>query len=243
MAELMAGRSEKRAGSAGFGEASSGLRTDFADRLSWLLDQFPSRSEAATVAGVTADMLSKYVRRGGRNPAPKPPLEVVARLCAKRAISIDWLWTGEGRRDESDEPLNPEDVRIPILDIRVALGSGQIAESEEPIGYFTLPRRVLIANGMNPAGAEMGFGAGDSMRGTIDDRDPMIWDRTDREPRDKIYLMRRGGQLVVKRLQIKTDGTIILKSDNPAYEDELLPRDEADSLEIIGRVGMVLRSL
>jgi len=209
----------------------------FGDRLSWLLDQFASRTEASTVAGVGIDQLAKYVRGGA-----KPTLEVMARLCLKKSVSLDWLWTGSGRRDE-DNPPDESDVRIPIFDIRAGLGSGQTVEDEEPIDYFTLPKSVLVAHGMNPAGAEMGFGSGDSMRGTIEDQDPVIWDRTDREVRDKVFLMRRGGQLIVKRIQRRTDGTIILKSDNPAYEDEILPRDEADELEIIGRVGMVLRSL
>lgn len=202
------------------------------------MDEFESRAEAAKVAGVVADQLARYVRGDA-----KPPLEVVARLCVRRGISIDWLWTGEGRRQETDEPVGEGEVRIPIFDIRAGLGRGETVEDEQPIGYFTLPRSVLIANGINPAGAEMGFGSGDSMHGTIEDRDPMIWDRTDTEIRDKVYLMRRGGQLIVKRIQRRTNGALVLKSDNPSYEDETLPRDEADSLEIIGRVGMVLRSL
>ncbi|MEI9885959.1 MAG: S24 family peptidase [Rhizomicrobium sp.] len=222
-------------------EGGAAFRSDFVDRLTWLLNQFPTRSEAAAIAGVTTDMLAKYVRHGTK-PPPTPAFDVIARLCVRRGVSIDWLWTGAGRRDD-DAPVDDDHVRVPIYDIRAGLGSGQTAEDETPTGYFTLPKSVILAHGMNPAGVEMGRGIGDSMRGTIEDGDPMLWDRTDREARDKVFLMRRGGQLVVKRLQLKTDGTVILKSDNPAYEDEVLPRDEADSLEIIGRVGMVLRSI
>jgi phage repressor protein C with HTH and peptisase S24 domain len=34
-----------------------------------------------------------------------------------------------------------------------------------------------------------------------------------------------------------------LISHNPTYPPEELPRDEADEIEIIGRVGMVLKSV
>jgi len=54
---------------------------------------------------------------------------------------------------------------------------------------------------------------------------------------------RRGSELLIKRLQKHSDGSLSLLSDNPTYAPERLPRDEADELEVIGRVAVVLRSI
>jgi phage repressor protein C with HTH and peptisase S24 domain len=49
--------------------------------------------------------------------------------------------------------------------------------------------------------------------------------------------------ITVKRLQHLADGSILLKSDNPAYEADRLPKDDGDELKIIGRVGLVLQAI
>ena len=94
-----------------------------------------------------------------------------------------------------------------------------------------------------PSAAVIVVAHGDSMKDTIGDGDPIVCDTSARELRDKIYVFRRAGELVVKRVQRHGDGTISLISDNPAYREERLPHDESDQLEVIGRVGFVFRRL
>ncbi len=81
------------------------------------------------------------------------------------------------------------------------------------------------------------------MEPTIRDSAPMVVDTSDQGERDGVYVMRRGNGIIVKRLQHFADGSLLMKSDNPAYEPEKLPRDEADELRAIGRVGLTLQSL
>ena len=209
-----------------------------------------SRDKASARLGVHPNTLFKY-EKGTRSP----DADFLRKAADTYGVNLEWLLSEHGpmrgardvqshfRRFDLPEPDDPEMASVPMLDIRASAGSGQLVENEEPIGYWSLPRSVLVAHGINPKGARMGMTVGDSMLPTMSDGDPFVFDITDREPREKIFLMRRLGQIVVKRLQVRSDRTMVLVSDNRAYDPEPLPRDEADELEIIGRVGMVLRSI
>lgn len=57
----------------------------------------------------------------------------------------------------------------------------------------------------------------------------------------------RGDSILVKQLQRRTNGAVALRSDNPAYAEEVLSRDEADDIQIIvprghGAQGRVIRT-
>jgi len=53
---------------------------------------------------------------------------------------------------------------------------------------------------------------------------------------DAIYAFATNGELRVKRMQLKIDGSLVVKSDNPKYDAEILTSDKAASLRIVGRV-------
>jgi phage repressor protein C with HTH and peptisase S24 domain len=225
----------------GFSDRQRAFRTGFADRLRVVLDSYETRLEAAAVAGVGANQLARYLRGGA-----DPTWDVISHLALNKGVSLNWLATGLGPRSASDDVASfeaPGMVSVPMYDFRAGAGSGEIAESEEPIARIALHRDLLVAHGISPKSPGLTMIGGYSMRPTIDDGDLAVFDRTDREPRDKIYLFRRSGALLVKELRRRSDGTLTLISHNPSYEPEELPRDEADTLEIIGRVGMVLKSV
>jgi phage repressor protein C with HTH and peptisase S24 domain len=71
----------------------------------------------------------------------------------------------------------------------------------------------------------------------------VLFDTSETEPRDAIFIMRRGDGVQVKRLSRRADGSLLLISDNPAFPQEELPRDEAEDLKLIGRVKFVFRRL
>ena len=53
----------------------------------------------------------------------------------------------------------------------------------------------------------------------------------------KVYALRYGNDLRIKRLYRRLDGTLILRSDNPRYKDEEVPPVLAEEhITIIGRV-------
>lgn len=78
---------------------------------------------------------------------------------------------------------------------------------------------------------------GDSMEPNIWEGDIVLIDTSESHiSDDTVYVLKRHGYLVVKRLQRTFDGSIKVKSDHPAYDDELIPRTEAERIDIVGRV-------
>lgn len=77
---------------------------------------------------------------------------------------------------------------------------------------------------------------GDSMAPTLLDGDTIIIDRGVREVQvDDIYVIQMLGRRLVKRLQRKFGGSILIISDNAAYEREEISRAHVGEIEVIGR--------
>ena len=67
--------------------------------------------------------------------------------------------------------------------------------------------------------------------------DLLLVDTTDRTFRDfGIYVIEARGERLVKRVQRKFDGSLILISDNTLYQPELIPADIAKEVRAVGRV-------
>jgi transcriptional regulator with XRE-family HTH domain len=79
-------------------------------RMTAVVEALVTRKRAAEVAGVSPDMLAKYLDGSSR-----PRFDVVARLAAAGRFSLDWLATGEG-------PMHPTAGPAPHL---AALAGGQ----------------------------------------------------------------------------------------------------------------------
>lgn len=78
---------------------------------------------------------------------------------------------------------------------------------------------------------------GDSMSPTLLDGDTIIIDRGVRELNvDAIYVVHMMGQRLVKRVQRKFDGSVVIISDNTAYERETVPRGRVAEIEVLGRM-------
>jgi phage repressor protein C with HTH and peptisase S24 domain len=73
------------------------------------------------------------------------------------------------------------------------------------------------------------------MQGILWDGDIVLINRDETSVIDgKIYALRIGEELYIKRLQKIPGGTLKLQSENPDYEDVTVPVNE--DVEIIGRV-------
>lgn len=82
---------------------------------------------------------------------------------------------------------------------------------------------------------------GDSMEPVLFDGDKVLF-RLEPDPKNvrivdgAVYAISFCGDLKLKRLYRKADGSIIIRSDNPRYPDETLSGEERDLLYILGRV-------
>ena len=161
-----------------------------------------------------------------------------------------WLANGEPpmREDESfdarisqvSETETPVGyVRFSLLDGFVAAGSGgYVPDYPEVVQYVEVAEDWAERNIRAPRSAVRVITArGDSMTGDISDGDVLFVDsRVQDFDTDSIYVMNWQGRPLVKRLQARRDGSVVIRSTNPAYEPEVVPPGEIDQLFISGRV-------
>jgi transcriptional regulator with XRE-family HTH domain len=129
-------------------------------------------------------------------------------------------------------------VRIPRYDAAASAGAGTINVSEQVVDYIQF-KQDWIKNvlGISAQYLSLISVKGDSMEPTLSDGDTILVDTTDRQfETNAIYVLQLEGSLLVKRIQRKVDGTIIIKSDNRAYEPETVRGDIVEQLKVVGRV-------
>lgn len=99
-------------------------------------------------------------------------------------------------------------------------------------------------NSVNPRFAEVLVAVGDSMEPTIRDGDLLLLDRSiDRVVDNGIYVLVLAGMVLLKRIQTRRDGSVVLKSDSERYDDETVPAGEVPDLRIEGRVRWFGRTI
>lgn len=175
------------------------------------------------------------------SPAPTPGLSAVELL--KQSLSKVKGFSTEARQrivaaaEELDcgEPnihasnmasLRPrkEEIVIPQYDVRAAMGHGQVpAEYTEVVRNLVVREELLRDKGVTYTSASalaMIVGWGQSMEGTINDKDLVIVDRGVNEyVGEAIYVLTWHGHLFIKRIQILDADRFLLVSDNQNVRD------------------------
>lgn len=127
-------------------------------------------------------------------------------------------------------PRNSE-ILIPQYDIRAAMGDGQVpADYNEAIRNLVVREDLLREKGVSytsNSALAMVTGWGQSMEGTIEDKDPVIVDRgvTDYIG-EGVYLLTWHGELFIKRVQRRDEEHVWLISDNKNYEKQSARLDD-----------------
>ncbi len=196
---------------------------------------------------VTAEQLSEAIGISpptfrawiaGRTP---PNLENLVRLEEITGVSVQWLATGRppmvfGKSVATTEV--PGFVYVPRYDVRAGAGTGQIVESETLKGFLAF-REDWVRSRLrrNPANLVVFEAYGDSMQPTIADGDIMLVDTSeDRVRGPAIYVVLAGNEAIVKRVELRKDGALLVKSDNPTYEPWLYDKDQVHELRVLGKV-------
>lgn len=214
--------------------ASSNAPGEIAKRISALVGQFASRVEAARVAGLSTDQLARY------EEGAAPRLEPIARLCQAKGWSLDYIWQGRpapGRGESDDAHARHGDgiVYVPKYDAGTLAGSAGLGQ-ENAVGYCPLPLDMLRSEGWEPTRLALIKAGGDSQEGLIDDGQLVLVNLGERDiRREGIYALLVGGYLMFKIAQTDHRGTLLLRSNNPAYREIAVPRDQIDELTVVGR--------
>lgn len=178
--------------------------------------------------GVARNTLAMY-ERGERLPG----VEFLARLAQRtggdfgelvrlrlKAAGIEGIEVVSVPPVGEDEEAAPDAfVSVPVYDVRAAAETGALVESEEvetEIAFRGDWLRRTIA--VPPERLGIIRARGDSMEPTIRQGDLLLLEL---EPRGllegEIYVVQRKDVLLLKRVQILSDGSVILHSDNPDW--------------------------
>ncbi len=133
--------------------------------------------------------------------------------------------------DLSGLRARPDEILIPQYDIRGAMGHGQVpADYNEAIRNLIVREEVLREKGVtytSTAALAVITGWGQSMEGTINDKDPVVVDRGVNEfIGEGIYVITWHGLLYIKRLQMVDEDHYRMISDNRHYENQTARIDD-----------------
>jgi len=133
--------------------------------------------------------------------------------------------------DFSGLRARPDEILIPQYDVRAAMGHGQVpADYNEAIRNLIVREDVLREKGVtytSAAALAMITGWGQSMEGTINDKDPLVVDRGINEfIGEGIYVLTWHGLLYIKRLQMVDEEHLRMISDNKHYENQTARIDD-----------------
>ena len=203
--------------------------------VDWLLSgkgEPPRKGEAQAVvakdsggSSSAADAVRKMLEKHGKG------LSAEARQNIVRAVEEDPAGdNGSGFIIATAQPADG-DISIPQYDIRAAMGHGQVpAEYSEVIRNVVIREEVLRDKGVTYTAAKalaMITGWGQSMEGTINDKDPVIVDRGVNEYQGEgVYVLTWHGDLLIKRVQRQDEDHVWLISDNKNYEKQAARIDD-----------------
>jgi phage repressor protein C with HTH and peptisase S24 domain len=167
-----------------------------------------------------------------------PRLAIVAKNAASTVIA-----TGRPVRVLHDEE-DPGDeyVRIPEHEVSFSAGPGRTALINELADSTPATYRLdwFQRMGINPNAAKRFKVHGDSMAPLLCDGDSVLVNLQEVNIiNGKVYAIRYGDELRIKRVYRRLDGTLTLRSDNPDHlprDEEIPPEVAIEQIGIIGRV-------
>lgn len=194
------------------------------------MQQFGSVADLARAVGVSDNAIYKWVSGRGQ-----PSMVSLVNLARAARVSVEWLATGqEAGAGAARESEAGEYTYLPRHSLRAHPGHSAI-QSSQIVDYVALKSEWLARRlGAEPKSLILVEAVGDSMAPTVDAGDLALVDTRElRYRHDGIYALRSGGEITIKRLQRRPDGTLAIRSDNPKYEPAIVT---LDSISIVGRV-------
>lgn len=191
----------------------------------------------AVSIGVSRGSLSAYER-----DETQPPAETLKEICAKYAVSADWLLFGEGKEASSRQdvvPVGDVDLKlIPLVEARLSAGNGSLDVSGDHDRSYAFRLDFLLRKG-NPDKMILMRVSGDSMQPEIMDNDVVLIDQSKKDiiP-GKIFAVGFEEAIYLKRIDM-VPGKVILKSVNeegyPPIELDVRG-DCSEQFRVIGKV-------
>lgn len=194
------------------------------------------------VLDVNPNTIKTWLRRG------EVALKYIQGFSKKHNVSVDFILRGEEGAEKANKVRNepkfkqvetPEGfILVPRYDVTGSMGNGHVIHSEQIVDHLAFRAEwVRTELGTSPTSLVLISAVGDSMEPTLRAHDLLLIDRSVLTVKqDAIYAFAVDGELRVKRIQRLFDGSLIVKSDNPGYTTETLTPQQAETINIIGRV-------
>jgi phage repressor protein C with HTH and peptisase S24 domain len=224
-------------------------RAAFTARLHMILQHWPSADRLARAMAVSPSAFRKWLRGEA-----EPSRERLVALADAAKVGIAWLAKGEGpapnfaksghggdraRAHGAERGVDPcHFIVLPKQAEGAAAGPPDPAVPK-PASEFIAFRHdwVRAVLGIQPEDLMMETAAGESMQPTIQDGDLLLVDTTDRTCSSfGVYVLEIGGERMVKRVQRKLDGSLVLISDNDTYQPDQVTGAMLEDVAVIGRV-------
>lgn len=188
--------------------------------------------------GISDSLVRKYLT------GSLPGTDNLVAMARSAGVNIAWLAAGEGhmRKEFSSAPAAPQAdddkyAYVPLYDARCSAGNGAWNEGAKIWTHLAFTRYSLQRKGLNPANLSAIQVNGDSMEPLLDDGDTVLIDHTRCSLEGEgIYVIHLDDHLYAKRLQRQFDGALHIISENKAYRDMVVPKEQLNELQIIGRV-------
>lgn len=201
-----------------------------------LSSEHPNRKifdkDVASALGMSKESLSHLKKKNG------VPYEQIAKFCAKRKISINWILFEQLPKSlEETEKY----TRIKhFTRINASAGGGSF-NYDEDYEYLSIDKKLLDSlyksNNSNPNAIAALNVMGDSMEPTLLDREVILFDKDNLDvSKGGIFIVSTNAGLFVKRVALKVDGALELISDNRSYNSEIIVPDELDAIILLGKV-------
>lgn len=231
--------------------SSDNLKAEIAKRIRLAREAMHlTQEEFCQAAGMKLPSLRDY-ELGNSIPGGKALADI-----QKMKINTNWLLNGVGEAFIGDDapysvssPVNPFKAEqtqalpygfllVPRYDVAASMGNGVAIHSEQIVDHLAFREEWIRTElGANPKNLILISAVGDSMEPTLRAGDLLLIDRgVEGVKQDAIYAFATNGELRVKRMQLKIDGSVVVKSDNSQYDPEILTAEQASSIRLVGRV-------
>ncbi len=184
-------------------------------------------SALSLMMGRNIAYIQQYLKRGSPRRLPERERGMLARF-----FGVDEAKLGALSDRNSVSNLH----MVPKLAVGASAGPGALADGEALAGRIGFDAKWLKKLGVSPADCSLIQVQGDSMHPTLHDSDDIMVNGKDigANLRPGIFVIRKEGVIMVKRLAPKANGRIDMMSDNldhPSFPDIAM-----NSIDIIGRV-------
>jgi len=153
---------------------------------------------------------------------------------------LRWGETGIQHTDYHELPPVPPKgyVTVPQYEVAASAGGGALVHSEQIVDHLAFKADWLKATlGLTPGHIAVISVIGDSMEPYLAEGDLILVDLdTHHIENNAVYVLQFADSLLVKRVQVKLDGEVIVKSDNPRYDTETFRGEAAERLRVVGRM-------